>query len=197
MEDFQQVDNWAANKHSSLVMGRMPWQDVHVMLHGVAALDVAQHFIERWCFLKELKYKRDKTYSLISFPNGAENLDDVDEDDDAVARHPFTTRFHSIGEHFKHPWHRERRALQGPEGEEGGGTVDIQVLRSSADWSTGILTEHSILNAYQQLITEAVHCIYIENQVRLCSYGCNSLPQHELTPLARSSSSPRPRPTHA
>ncbi|PWN96045.1 phospholipase D/nuclease [Tilletiopsis washingtonensis] len=164
VEDFQQVDNWAANKHSSLVMGRMPWQDVHVMLHGVAALDVAQHFIERWCFLKELKYKRDKTYSLISFPNGAENLDDVDEDDDAVARHPFTTRFHSIGEHFKHPWHRERRALQGPEGEEGGGTVDIQVLRSSADWSTGILTEHSILNAYQQLITEAVHCIYIENQ---------------------------------
>lgn len=40
----------------------------------------------------------------------------------------------------------------------------VQVVRSSADWSHGILTEHSIQNAYCQLIAEASHFIYIENQ---------------------------------
>lgn len=43
--------------------------------------------------------------------------------------------------------------------------MDVQVLRSSADWSHGILNEPSIQNAYIQLIREASHYIYIENQV--------------------------------
>ena len=44
------------------------------------------------------------------------------------------------------------------------GPTSIQVLRSSDDWSLGILTEHSIQNAYVEAIREANHCIYIENQ---------------------------------
>jgi phospholipase D1/2 len=41
---------------------------------------------------------------------------------------------------------------------------NVQVLRSSCDWSAGIKKEDSILQAYIKLIRESEHCIYIENQ---------------------------------
>ncbi|KAI8143329.1 hypothetical protein BJV82DRAFT_612344 [Fennellomyces sp. T-0311] len=44
------------------------------------------------------------------------------------------------------------------------GTCKVQVLRSSAHWSSGIEREHSIYNAYMECITKAKHFIYIENQ---------------------------------
>ena len=44
-------------------------------------------------------------------------------------------------------------------------TSSVQVLRSASEWSAGIKkTEHSILNAYYDLISNAKHYIYIENQ---------------------------------
>ncbi|XP_062993434.1 phospholipase D2 [Elgaria multicarinata webbii] len=36
---------------------RMPWRDVGVAVHGVAARDVARHFIQRWNFTKIIKAK--------------------------------------------------------------------------------------------------------------------------------------------
>lgn len=45
----------------------------------------------------------------------------------------------------------------------------MQVVRSVSDWSHGVLTEHSIQNAYIQLINEALHYIYIENQFFISS----------------------------
>lgn len=33
---------------------RMPWRDVGVVVHGVAARDLARHFIQRWNFTKVL-----------------------------------------------------------------------------------------------------------------------------------------------
>lgn len=50
----------------------------------------------------------------------------------------------------------------------GQGTVHAQIIRSSADWSSGILTEQSIQNAYCQIIRDAKHYVYIENQVSTC-----------------------------
>ncbi|CDH50884.1 phospholipase d1 [Lichtheimia corymbifera JMRC:FSU:9682] len=44
------------------------------------------------------------------------------------------------------------------------GTCRVQLLRSSAEWSSGIEREHSIYNAYMECITKAKHYIYIENQ---------------------------------
>ena len=37
-------------------------------------------------------------------------------------------------------------------------------MRSSCDWSSGILVEHSIQNAYADIIRSAEHYVYIENQ---------------------------------
>lgn len=44
------------------------------------------------------------------------------------------------------------------------GTVHAQLVRSSADWSSGILAESSIQNAYCQVIRDAKHFVYIENR---------------------------------
>lgn len=46
----------------------------------------------------------------------------------------------------------------------GQGSVHGQLVRSSADWSSGILTEQSIQNAYCEIIRGAQHYVYIENQ---------------------------------
>ena len=48
---------------------------------------------------------------------------------------------------------------------EGSITANVQVLRSASEWSAGIKrTEHSILKGYYELISNAKHYIYIENQ---------------------------------
>jgi phosphatidylserine/phosphatidylglycerophosphate/cardiolipin synthase-like enzyme len=45
------------------------------------------------------------------------------------------------------------------------GNMNLQLCRSSCSWSTGILNvEHSIYNAYLELISNAEEFIYIENQ---------------------------------
>ncbi|KAI7865707.1 hypothetical protein BDF14DRAFT_1729766 [Spinellus fusiger] len=44
------------------------------------------------------------------------------------------------------------------------GSCRVQLLRSSAQWSSGIEREHSIYNAYMECITKAKHYVYIENQ---------------------------------
>ncbi|KAK4553643.1 hypothetical protein LTR86_009141 [Recurvomyces mirabilis] len=62
--------------------------------------------------------------------------------------------------------------------EGGQGTVHAQLVRSSADWSSGILTEQSIQNAYCQIIREAHHYVYIENQFFITATGEHQSPIH-------------------
>jgi len=60
------------------------------------------------------------------------------------------------------------------------GTVHAQIVRSSADWSSGILTEHSIQNAYCEVIRNAEHFIYIENQFFITATGEHQAPVHNV-----------------
>ena len=62
----------------------------------------------------------------------------------------------------------------------GYGTVHAQVVRSSADWSSGILTESSIQNAYCQVIRDAKHYVYIENQFFVTATGDQQAPIHNM-----------------
>ncbi|KAI7497820.1 phospholipase D/nuclease [Hortaea werneckii] len=62
----------------------------------------------------------------------------------------------------------------------GQGTVSGQVVRSSADWSSGILAEQSIQNAYCQVIRDAKHFVYIENQFFITATGDKQGPVHNL-----------------
>lgn len=58
------------------------------------------------------------------------------------------------------------------------GTVHAQIVRSSADWSSGILAESSIQNAYCQVIRDAKHFVYIENQFFITATGEEQAPIH-------------------
>jgi len=60
------------------------------------------------------------------------------------------------------------------------GTVHAQLVRSSADWSSGILAEQSIQTAYCQVIRDAKHYVYIENQFFITATGEHQAPIHNL-----------------
>jgi len=96
-----------------------------------------------------------------------------------ITRHPHLKAFAEIGHAFRH------YLLDPPEGHAKlGGTVKMQVARSCADWSHGSLKEHSIQNAYRQLIMESNHCIYIENQFFITTTGTKKTPVQNTIGLA-------------
>ncbi|GAA5839628.1 hypothetical protein JCM11251_003562 [Rhodosporidiobolus azoricus] len=172
VQDFQDVDHWASNQQNRLEVARMPWQDVHAMFFGPALFDYAQHFVEN--FVRDLKYSHDRRFPLLAFPHS--------DGDDAPFefRHPHLQHFRDLGHHFS--THRKEPPEEGawdrPIGGKGEkGTMRVQILRSSADWSHGISPrEHSIQNAYCQMIREARHSVYIENQFFISSTGAGKGP---------------------
>jgi phospholipase D1/2 len=162
--DFKNVVDWKNNELSKAEYGRMPWHDVAMGLIGDCVYDIAEHFILRWNFIKRDKYKRDKEFDWILMP-GREG----DDEDLIGVQRPS----HPVGEYVKHPLSpldSKRRGKQG--------TVNAQIVRSSCDWSSGILPEHSIQNAYCDLIRNAQHYVYIENQFFITATGEEQAPIH-------------------
>ncbi|KAK7030848.1 hypothetical protein VNI00_013956 [Paramarasmius palmivorus] len=163
--DFQSVGNYASNAISIQDSARMPWHDVHMTFTGPAVLDVVQHFVERWNEIKKRKYRNRDNVDWLALPHNVEHAPN-----EAVARHPHREKWHEIGRRYRQRFHW--RGDDSGEGEQDDGyprtvgpsTCRVQVVRSVSDWSHGVLTEHSIQNAYIQLINEANHFIYIENQ---------------------------------
>ncbi|KAK7028554.1 phospholipase [Favolaschia claudopus] len=160
--DFQNVYNYASNGLSSLESGRMPWHDVHMTLIGPVVLDIVQHFTERWNEIKKRKYKDKAEVVWLALPHNV-----AAAPNEAVLRHPQRESWHQMGQRYKQRWlgypaeneeaEQHYPLKKTPE-------MNVQVVRSVSDWSHGVLTEHSIQNAYIQLIGEAEHFIYIENQ---------------------------------
>jgi len=148
--DFHTVEDWKSNELSKAEYGRMPWHDIAMGLRGPCVYDIAEHFVLRWNFCKRDKYKRDERYEWLTL----ERREGEDEDLVGVQRPKFP-----VGGYVHHPL----SPLSG-KSMEGRGTVNAQLVRSSADWSSGILTEHSIQNAYCEVIRNAQHYVYIENQ---------------------------------
>ncbi|PTU17859.1 hypothetical protein P175DRAFT_0504612 [Aspergillus ochraceoroseus IBT 24754] len=160
--DFQSVGQWQANELSKAQYGRMPWHDVAMGLIGDCVYDIAEHFVLRWNFIKRDKYKRDRGVDWLML----EGRTGEDEDLVAVQRPKYP-----CGEYVQHPFSplsARPRGLQG--------SVRAQIVRSSADWSSGILTEHSIQNAYKEIISKAEHFVYIENQFFITATGDEQKP---------------------
>ena len=164
--DFQKVDDWVSNELSKADYGRMPWHDVAMGVIGDCVYDIAEHFVLRWNFVKRDKYKRSPEYDWLTL-EGREG----DHEDLIAVQRPK----HPVGEYVHHPitplanraWAHEHQ-----------GTVHAQLVRSSADWSSGILTEHSIQNAYCETIRNAQHYVYIENQFFITATGEEQAPIH-------------------
>ncbi|KAH9971878.1 hypothetical protein BGW80DRAFT_1318971 [Lactifluus volemus] len=157
--DFHEVSNYVNETISVLESPRMPWHDVHMTIDGPVVLDIVQHFVERW---NEVKHRKVR-YDWLALPH-----DVVAAPNEAVVRHPHREQWHRIGRHFKQRFHslcRDRGGENDPDytfySRPPYGTCRVQVVRSVSDWSHGVLTEHSIQNAYIQLIREANHFIYI------------------------------------
>ena len=166
--DFQHVDEWKSNELSKADYGRMPWHDVAMGVIGECVYDIAEHFILRWNFVKRDKYKRTDDVDWLTLQGREGELEDII----AVQRPK-----HPVGEYVLQPptplgnraWTKEPQ-----------GTVHAQVVRSSCDWSSGILTEHSIQNAYCEIIRNAQHYVYIENQFFITATGDQQAPIHNI-----------------
>ena len=156
--DFQSVSDWKSNELSKAEYGRMPWHDVAMGVVGDCVYDIAEHFVLRWNFVKRDKYKRDGRYDWMML----EGREGEDEDLVGVQRPS-----HPVGDYIHHPL----TPLSGKTLGDKQGTVHAQIVRSSCDWSSGILTEHSIQNAYSELIRNAQHYVYIENQFFITATG--------------------------
>lgn len=160
--DFQSVGDWKSNELSKAEYGRMPWHDVAMAVVGDCVYDIAEHFVLRWNFVKRDKYKRDGRYDWLTM----EGREGPDEDLVGVQRPK-----HPVGDYIHHPLSPLNGKTLGEQG-----TVHAQVVRSSSDWSSGILTEHSIQNAYSELIRNAQHYVYIENQFFITATGEEQAP---------------------
>ncbi|TVY16616.1 Phospholipase D1 [Lachnellula arida] len=161
--DFQSVNDWKSNELSKAEYGRMPWHDVAMGVVGDCVYDIAEHFVLRWNFIKRDKYKRDHRYDWLIL----EGRNGQDEDLVGVQRPKFP-----VGKYINHPLSPLSSKTLGDQQ----GTVHAQIVRSSCDWSSGILTEHSIQNAYSELIRNAQHYVYIENQFFITATGDQQAP---------------------
>ena len=162
--DFKKVEDWQSNELSKADYGRMPWHDVAMAVIGPCVYDIAEHFVLRWNFVKRDKYKRDERYDWIML----EGRTGEDEDLVGVQRPK-----HPVGDYIQHPL-----SPLNTKNLDNRGTIRAQLVRSSCDWSSGILTEHSIQNAYAQLIHNAEHYVYIENQFFITATGDKQNPVH-------------------
>ena len=164
--DFQTVDDWKSNELSKADYGRMPWHDVAMGVIGDCVYDIAEHFILRWNFVKRDKYKRDEKFNWLIL----EGREGEHEDIISVQRPK-----HPVGDYIKQPI---SPLSTKPWAHSDQGTVHAQIVRSSADWSSGILTEQSIQNAYCEVIRNAQHYVYIENQFFITATGEEQAPIH-------------------
>ncbi|KZT08000.1 phospholipase D/nuclease [Laetiporus sulphureus 93-53] len=169
--DFKDVKDYVNNGLSVLETARMPWHDVHTTLCGPAVLDLVQHFVERWNEVKLRKYEKEHRYDWLALPKEEEEEEEPPTPDEERRRHPHRDKWREIGRDFRQRFHGIHRhevldQLDDPKlyPRPPNGTCRVQAVRSVSDWSHGVLTEHSIQNAYCQLIMEASHYIYIENQ---------------------------------
>ncbi|KAK7720123.1 hypothetical protein SLS63_010018 [Diaporthe eres] len=162
--DFKNVDDWKQNEVSKAEYGRMPWHDVAMGLIGPCVYDIAEHFVLRWNFVKRDKYKRDERFDWLEL-RGRQG-----EDEDLVG---VQRPKHPVGDYVLHPpTPMETKNL------DNRGSIHAQIVRSSADWSSGILTDHSIQNAYSEIIRSAEHYVYIENQFFITATGDQQAPIH-------------------
>ncbi|KAJ4294820.1 hypothetical protein N0V88_005054 [Collariella sp. IMI 366227] len=162
--DFEDVDKWENNKHpvDRTKSSRMGWTDVSLSLSGPITDSLEAHFTQRWNFIMNKKYTtRDiGKYKLLEAPrlhnSAASYILPVGQDMLGGLSHRFGRH---VNQFLGYEGQQEH---SGPQQTNNG--ANIQLTRSSCQWSLGINTEHSIANAYIDAIKNARHFVYIENQ---------------------------------
>ncbi|EIW71690.1 hypothetical protein TREMEDRAFT_71238 [Tremella mesenterica DSM 1558] len=161
--DFQTVDKYTSNAIAIQDAPRMPWHDTSLTFIGPSVVDLIQHFCERWNF-------HDHHFEWLALPTPWDDVRARKDEEHKIKEnefrkeHPHMAEWKERGRQLVHPYHFH--PSDAPRASEAVpfGTCRVQVCRSAADWSHGVLKEDSIQQAYIGLIREANHCIYIENQ---------------------------------
>ena len=156
--DFQHVDKWEENVVSRLELSRMGWSDVALSLIGPTVEDLKLHFIQRWNFIYDDKYdaRAQERYARLD--------DSMYKGGHGYHRRHLKNKVKNVArgyddEDYGSADGRDYDNQPGPEG------VRCQICRSVSKWSHGTPeTEHSIANAYIEIISAARHFVYIENQ---------------------------------
>lgn len=157
--DFADVSRWEQNKLDRTKNSRMGWSDISISLSGPIVDSLAIHFVDRWNFIYDDKYAKKN-------PGKFTRLEKPSHGRPPNSLLPEGEFFGGLQHHFR----RMHRYLGGDEESEHqrlpqpSDGAHIQLCRSASMWSQGLNTEHSIANAYIQVITNARHFIYIENQ---------------------------------
>ncbi|KAI9827337.1 MAG: hypothetical protein M1819_006979 [Sarea resinae] len=192
--DFQDVVNYQDNKLDRKTNARMGWSDVSLSLKGPVVQDLQAHFVERWNFIYDDKYavRKDDRYSRLSFvetdenetqqsaggnPPGSqqqnpadgsvqthETVDDGSGSGSHVPRHGDGTLRGMVRDRVAEGLRYVQDQYEGSHRSTSRDGIECQIVRSCAKWSHGIPTEHSIANAYIEVIKNSQHFIYIENQ---------------------------------
>ncbi|KAL1589914.1 hypothetical protein WHR41_01104 [Cladosporium halotolerans] len=179
--DFQDVQHWQNNKLDRKYNSRMGWSDVSLSLKGPIVEDLKDHFAQRWNFIYYEKYavrKVEGVHPLPYRPSRAgiighpyQQAEPGAEPEGEGQYQHFRDRMHS---HFQRGQEilrdsrdRMREGLQGaetsyPSGPLGG--MKCQIVRSCTQWSHGVPLEHSIADAYIDVIKRSEHFVYMENQ---------------------------------
>ncbi|KAJ9099791.1 hypothetical protein QFC21_003789 [Naganishia friedmannii] len=175
MMDFQTVDKFTSNALAIQDAARMPWHDVSLTMMGPSVFDLSVSFAERWNFIKEFKYRHNPHYEYLALPapygtvSAEARRNEAERHIQRAIEHPRLAQYEEKGRQFFHPFHHPPSTLPRADESVPTGSCRVQVLRSASDWSHGILTEDSIQQAYIQLIREANHSVYIENQFFITS----------------------------
>lgn len=178
--DFADVSNWQNNKLDRRYNSRMGWSDVSICLSGPVVEDLKSHFAGRWNFIMDEKYfsREDDRYKLIDYKHshvgiighglhqgqtvaGAETEPPQPERLRDRLRERFEEGAGQLADEKENL--RERLGVGQYHGSFTG-TIPCQIVRSCTKWSAGLPLEHSIADAYINLIRESRHFIYIENQ---------------------------------
>ena len=177
--DFADVSKFDMNKLDRTKSSRMGWTDISICLRGPIVQDIKAHFVQRWNYIYEEKYRAqdDSRYTPLVLEDTANGYYQQDGKNAASLEGPAISQQEPTYEHSHHNPLRhfyrgdEQSDYEGRDGGNGGSSVSIQLVRSCTKWSNGVATEHSIADAYIQVIRDSQYFVYIENQFFITATG--------------------------
>ncbi|KAH0392672.1 phospholipase D/nuclease, partial [Aureobasidium melanogenum] len=183
--DFSDVAHWDQNKLDRRYNSRMGWSDLSISLAGPVVEDLRRHFAERWNFIYNEKYRsknENDRYGPLHVPESRTGI--VHHEYPSAPGAPLPEH---MRERMMERWEEGRERMEGfrdqvrhhfpssghPPPPPG---MPCQIMRSCSKWSHGTKTEHSIQNAYIEVIRNSHHFIYIENQFFITATGNSQRP---------------------
>ena len=165
---FSDIENYTKTEISRENDHRFPWHDIQLKIIGPSVKDLVIHFFERWNHANNWE---EKLYNETININNVKNLiDKINKksiwktftnlifDSDKVEKDYFVENDVDVNQKIEKEIYSKYK-------KKGNFNSDALVLRSASTWCIGgSETEKSILNAYYDLIQNAKHYIYIENQ---------------------------------